>query len=68
MHQYSANPIDKDVIVYDIEFYESTPIKQGQDEPQETVEDTKEQVDVKQVNSLVSLLIKLVEKLLGIFK
>lgn len=68
MHQYSANPIDKDVIFYDIEFYESTPIKQGQDEPQETVEDTKEQVDVKQVNSLVSLLIKLVEKLLGIFK
>ena len=46
----------------------STPIKQGQDEPQETVEDAKEQVDVKQVNSLVSLLIKLVEKLLGIFK
>ena len=68
MHQYSANPIDKDIIFYDIEFYESTPIKQGQNEPQETVEGTKEQVDVKQVNSLISLLIKLIEKILGIFK
>lgn len=36
--------------------------------PKEEVKQDEEQVDVKQVNSLVSLLIKLVEKLLGIFK
>ena len=28
MHQYSANPIDKDVIYNDIEFYRSDPLKE----------------------------------------
>lgn len=36
--------------------------------PKEEVKQDEEQVDVKQVNSLVSLLIKLIEKLLSIFK
>lgn len=41
--------------------------KNNEKEPEVPKED-EEQVDVKQVNSLVSLLIKLIEKILGIFK
>ena len=36
--------------------------------PKEEVKQDEEKVDTKQVNSLVSLLIKLIEKILGIFK
>lgn len=48
---------------------EEKPIQPAEPEiPKEEVKQDEEQVNVKQVNSLVSLLIKLVEKLLGIFK
>ena len=48
---------------------EKEPVEPAEPEiPKEEVKQDEEQVDVKQVNSLVSLLIKLVEKLLGIFK
>lgn len=85
MHQYSANPIDKDVIFHELDFFKSNPIKeeikpipQPEVKPDEVKPETKpenkkdespiEEIDKKKVNSLVDLLIKLVKKLLNIFK
>lgn len=64
MHQYSANPIDKDVIYHDIDFYKSNPIK-----IKEPKDDNKEDIPTNNnINTLIDLLITLVKKFLGIFK
>lgn len=90
MHQYSANPIDKDVIFHEFDFFKSNPIKeevkpapQPEVKPEETKpevkpeenkpddkkdETSKEEINNKKVNSLIDLLIRLVKKLLNIFK
>ena len=80
MHQYSANPIDKDVIFHEFDFFKSNPIKeevkpapQPEVKPETKTENKEdenpiEEIDKKKVNSLVDLLIKLIKKLLNIFK
>lgn len=39
MHQYSANPIDKDIIFHDVDFYKSNPVEDK--EPEKPVEPEK---------------------------
>lgn len=76
MHQYSANPIDKDVIYHEFDFFKSNPIKEEpkpEFKPETKPEDKKDEtsnkeIDKNKVNSLLDLLIKLVKKLLKIFK
>lgn len=52
MHQYSANPLDKDVIYHDIDFYKSNPIKveepKQDDKKDEQVEPTPTPSEPKQ--------------------
>ena len=76
MHQYSANPIDKDVIFHKFDFFKSNPMKeevkpapQPEVKPEDKKDETSsEEVDKNKVNSLLDLLIKLVKKILNIFK
>lgn len=81
MHQYVGSPLDKDVIYHDIDFYKSNPVKHESvvkpepeaptEEPKEdTVEEPKHEdgIDKNKVNSLIDLLISLIQKLLSIFK
>ena len=47
MHQYTSNPLDKDVAYHEVDFYKSNPIKEEEppkedvDKPSEPVEDDK---------------------------
>lgn len=76
MHQYSANPIDKDVIFHEFDFFKSNPMKeevkpapQPEVKPEDKKDETSsEEIDKNKVNSLLDLLIKLVKKILNIFK
>ena len=72
MHQYSANPIDKNVIFHDIDFYKSDPKK---DEPKNDKSDEnssdsvkKDEINVSGINKLIEMLLSIVEKILKLFK
>lgn len=70
MHQYTSyGGIDKNVAYHDLDYYMSDPIVDTPDTPAdpETPEEG-ESIDGGLVNTLVKLLIKLVNKLLSIFK
>lgn len=84
MHQYSANPIDKNVIFNDIDFYKSDPAsdkpkkdengsENKKDEPNtDSKDDSKEddgsKINVTGINKLIEMLLKIVEKILKLFK
>lgn len=93
MHQYSANPIDKNVIFNDIDFYKSDPVsdepkkdepkkdenssENKKDEPNtDSKDDSKEnskeddgsEINVTGINKLIEMLLKIVEKILKLFK
>lgn len=89
MHQYSANPIDKNVIFNDIDFYKSDPVsdepkkdepkkdengsENKKDEPNtDSKDDSKEddgsKINVTGINKLIEMLLKIVEKILKLFK
>ena len=70
MHQYTSyGGIDKNVAYHDLDYYKSDPIVDVPDTPvdPETPEEG-ESIDGGLINKLVKLLIKLVNKLLSIFK
>ena len=86
MHQYSANPIDKNVIFHDIDFYKSDPkndepkkdengSNSEKDEPKNDKSDgnssdsvKKDKINVSGINKLIEMLLKIVEKILKLFK
>ena len=66
MHQYTSNPIDKNVIYHDIDFYKSSPKK---DEPNtDSKDDNGNKINVTGINKLIELLLKIVEKIANLFK
>lgn len=72
MHQYSANPIDKNVIFHDIDFFKSDPKR---DEPKNDKSDEnssdsvkKDEINVSGINKLIEMLLSIVEKILKLFK
>ena len=80
MHQYTSNPLDLDVIYHDVDFFKSNP-KSDTDESKKddtntpsdtdssnTDSSTESKIDTDKANALIALLIKLVKKLLNIFK
>ena len=80
MHQYTSNPLDLDVIYHDVDFFKSNP-KSDTDESKKddtntpsdtdssnTDSSTESKIDTDKANTLIALLIKLVKKLLNIFK
>lgn len=83
IHQYAANPIDKDIIFYDIDFYKSNPKKDEskddkkdengsenkKDEPNtDSKDDNGNKINVTGINKLIELLLKIVEKIANLFK
>lgn len=84
MHQYTSNPLDLDVIYYDVEFYKSSPVEDSKDDTDEekkddtntdidndssdTDDNKKSDIDTEKANTLISLLIKLVKSILKLFK
>lgn len=83
MHQYTSNPFDKDVIYHDIDFYKSNPKKDEQkddkkdengsenkkDEPNaDSKDDSENKINVTGINKLIEMLLKIVEKVLNLFK
>ena len=83
IHQYAANPIDKDIIFYDIDFYKSNPKKDEskddkkdengsenkKDEPNtDSKDDNGNKINVTGINKLIELLLKIIEKIANLFK
>lgn len=74
IHQYAANPIDKDIIFHDIDFYKSNPKKDEstddkKDEPNtDSKDDNGNKINVTGINKLIELLLKIVEKIAKLFK
>lgn len=83
IHQYAANPIDKDIIFHDIDFYKSNPKKDEstddkkdengsenkKDEPNtDSKDDNGNKTNVTGINKLIELLLKIVEKIANLFK
>lgn len=81
MHQYTSNPLDLDVIYHDVSYFKSNPIEEDKKEDTEdkkddvpsaddtdTKTDTSTKIDTDKVNTLISLLIKLIKNLLKLFK
>lgn len=74
IHQYATNPIDKDIIFHDIDFYKSNPKKDEstddkKDEPNtDSKDDNGNKINVTGINKLIELLLKIVEKIANLFK
>lgn len=83
IHQYAANPIDKDIIFHDIDFYKSNPKKDEstddkkdengsenkKDEPNtDSKDDSGNKINVTGINKLIELLLKIVKKIANLFK
>ena len=64
MHEYSANPIDKNVIFNDIDFYKSDPKK----DENSSESAKKDEINVSGINKLIEMLLSIVEKILKLFK
>ena len=69
MHQYSANPIDKNVILNDIDFYKSDPKHDDPKKDENSSESAKkDEINVSGINKLIEMLLSIVEKILKLFK
>lgn len=63
IHQYTSNPIDRNVIYKDISFYASNPIKE------EKKDDTKnDKINVNGINRIIALILKILKKVSKLFK
>lgn len=75
MHQYSANPIDKDIIFHDVDFYKSNPVEDKEpeptpSEPEKPVEPEKpEEEDTKKslADAIVNLLKAIIDAIVSLF-
>lgn len=59
IHQYTSNPFDKDVVYHDIDFFKSDS---KCDDPK------KDEINVSGINKLIEMLLKIIEKILKLFK
>lgn len=79
LHQYTSTPIDKDVAYHDLDFYKSNPTEEKPTDDQEPNEDDNVEdkpndkpaeggVDYGLVNKILKWVLKLLKKIVGIFK
>lgn len=68
IYQYTSKPIDKDVIYHDIDFYKSNPKKEEENKKDDPKEDDLDNLNVTGINKLIEMLLKIVEKVLNLFK
>lgn len=65
IHQYTSNPIDKNVIYHDVSFYASNPIKE---EKKDDSSESTEEINVKGINQIIKLIFKILKSISKIFK
>lgn len=70
MHQYTSNPFDKDVIYHDVDFYKSSPniVDEPEKNENKPSDGKKDEINVNGINKLIEILLKIVEKILTLFK
>lgn len=79
LHQYTSTPIDKDVAYHDLDFYKSNPTEEKPTDDQEPNEDDNVEdkpndkpaeggVDYGLINKILKWVLKLLKKIVGIFK
>lgn len=79
LHQYTSTPIDKDVAYHDLDFYKSNPTEEKPTDDQEPSEDDNVEdkpndkpaeggVDYGLINKVLKWILKLLKKIVNIFK
>lgn len=68
IHQYTSNPLDKNVIYHDIEFYKSNPIKEEIKKDDSSVDSKNDKINVNGINQIIALILKLLKKVSKLFK
>lgn len=64
IYQYTSNPLDKDVIYHGIDFYQSNPKKE-----EIKKDDSKnDKINVNGINQIIALILKILKKVLKLFK
>lgn len=64
IYQYTSNPLDKNVIYHDIDFYKSNPKKE-----EIKKDDSKnDEINVNGINQIITLILKLLKKVSKLFK
>lgn len=64
IYQYTSNPLDKNVIYHDIDFYKSNPKKE-----EIKKEDSKnDKINVNGINQIITLILKILKKVSKLFK
>lgn len=64
IHQYTSNPLDKNVIYHDIDFYKSNPKKE-----EIKKDDSKnDEINVNGINQIIALILKILKKVSKLFK
>ena len=64
IHQYTSNPLDKNVIYHDIDFYKSNPKKE-----EIKKDDSKnDEINVNGINQIITLILKILKKVSKLFK
>ena len=64
IHQYTSNPLDKNVIYHDIDFYKSNPKKE-----EIKKDDSKnDKINVNGINQIIALILKILKKVSKLFK
>lgn len=65
IYQYTSNPIDKNVIYHDVSFYVSNPIKE---EKKDDSSESTEEINVKGINQIIKLILKILRNVSKLFK
>ena len=66
IHQYTSNPIDKNVIYKEVSFYASNPIKE--EKKDDSSESTEYKINVKGINQIIKLILRILKSISKIFK
>lgn len=68
IHQYTSNPLDKNVIYNDIEFYKSNPKKEEIKKDDSSDDSKNDKINVNGINQIIALILKLLKKVSKLFK
>lgn len=68
IHQYTSNPLDKNVIYHDIDFYKSNPIKEEIKKDDSSDDSKNDEINVNGINQIIALILKLLKKVSKLFK
>lgn len=68
IHQYTSNPLDKNVIYHDIEFYKSNPKKEDIKKDDSSDDSKNDRINVNGINKIIALILKILKNVSKLFK